>query len=188
MKVQIRKSVFETNSSSQHSLVMRKKKDVAKSWELLRNSKKEITIGLTSLCDIIDFESKFVINIGELDMQKKLDMLFYSCFGEYNAIEFCKDVDAFVKIFKDEGIDIHFDFGNMLNDDYTWCLTNGEVLGMINGNVNTKEDVEQFLFSDEVFFTSYADDCMKEPEEIRKLYEYFDALPEEDVLFAHERD
>lgn len=189
MKVQIRKGVFETNSSNQHSLVLRKKPDVQQSWETLRNSHKEITIGLTSLRDIEELECSIVVNIGELDMQKKLDMLFYSRFGSYNAIEFCKEIGVLVKIFREEGIDIHFEFGDVLNDNApTWCVIDGDLIGMIGSNVNTKAEIEQFLFSDECFFTSYADDCMDEPDDIRKIYEYFDGLPKGEVMFAHERN
>lgn len=187
MKVQIRRGAFETNSSSQHTLVLRKT-NAEESWESLRNSQSEITVGLTTLSEINELECGFVSNIGELDLQKRIDVLFYSRFKTYSPIECYREISYLVQMFKEEGINVRLELDNVLNDeDNIWCITNGELVDMIYKEVNLKVEVEQFLFSKECYFTSYADDCGDEPKSIREIFDYFLTLPGDEVMVAHDR-
>ena len=77
---------------------------------------------------------------------------------------------------------------NVLNDeDNIWCITNGELVGMVYKEVNLKVEIEQFLFSKECYFTSYEDDCGPEPKSIREIFDYFLTLPEDEIMVAHDR-
>ena len=187
MKVQIRRGAFETNSSSQHTLVLRKT-NAEESWESLRNSQSEITVGLTPLSEISELDREFVNNIGELDLQKKIDVLFYSRFNAYSPIECYREISRLVQMFKEESINVRLELDDVMNDENnTWCITNGELVDMVYKEVNLKADVEQFLFSKECYFTSYADDCGDEPKSIREIFDYVLTLPDDEVMVAHDR-
>lgn len=114
-------------------------------------------------------------------------MLFYSTMCD-NITNFFFNMQVFKQLFDEHDIkiDILFDKVAEYLNEYYWIFTDG-MLRFINENVTTKDDFEQFLVSGSCWYTSYADDCMDEPEEIRKLYESLENVPDDAILVAYDR-
>lgn len=187
MKRQIRRGVFETNSSTQHTLVLLKSNETDIFWKKLKAEHPNLVVGVTSLERIYNISDPFVVELGKLTLQEKIDVLFYSTMCDSTA-NFFSNMSIFKQLFDEHGIkiDILFDKVTEYLDEYYWTLSDG-MIRFINESVTTKEDFEQLLVSDSCWYTSYADDCMDEPEEISKLYESLENVPDDDILVAHGR-
>ncbi len=190
MKQQIRRNVFETNSSTQHTLTLIKSKTIDSTWEKFKKENPSIVVGLTLLEKVYNLSDPFVVEMGKLSLQEKIDLLFYSTMCSYDTMSFVKNIGHLMKFFKEEGIQVRVMFDNIMDqcDEYGWIFETESMPRFINDNNTSKDEIKQFIVSNECWYTSYADDCMDEPKEITNLFEQLKNIPEEDVLFAHDRN
>lgn len=184
MKIQIRHSVFETNSSTNHTLAIRKPKfsDATRiSREVYSNC--FIVLGETPFNKIKDIASKSPINIAKLDIKTKLDILYWSAFSNYcvpDAIQFLSNIE---KALHEVNITVRFTFEKFEEDYFEWGI-----FSTLSEWLNSKEDILNFLFSDDAWYTCWCDECCGEPnEEEAKVEDYVHSQPKEEMTIYYER-
>lgn len=172
MKYTVRRSVFETNSSTNHTLSIRKcsldKSDVFNQIKPFLDENGVLTVGKTTYTDLMKYINKDVIHLYCLGFQTKIDILFYAAFISYEAKDFVLALNDLSKILKRYDIKIKFDIENLIEaaDNY---LDEG-ILALVSRELFKEEDILNFLFSKEVYYTEWCDECNGQPsEEIEKI-------------------
>ena len=182
MKTQIRNSVFETNSSSVHTLCIRKSGDVEKIWDILR--KTGVTFGKTPAKTLEEYACKGVLELSNLTIQEKLDILFLSVIPYLDAegygITWFAD---FVKVFENEGVCVsvslsefsrsHEHYAHLASDEDTdFCV-------MRKGVPLTRDGIGMYLASEEAYHTIYFTNCYSgADEDCHDIYERFSKMDE----------
>lgn len=193
MTRKIRRGVFDTNSSSVHSLSMTRNDKSHLIWDVLRgigeHNNGVIKVGVTPIDKIRDLIFKSVLYISELPIQVSLDLLFYSYFSECDMIvDAFEKVSDFVSIFKKHGIIIEANI-NEISASYNemvWVFTDElKITELLGEACSIEEGIEQMLSSDRCVYTCYNDEnwcgC---PEEIEEVYDHFSKIPKDKKITA----
>lgn len=181
MKLQIRKGVFETNSSSVHTLSIQKTK-MDFDWDKF-GTNGVVELGKTTTKELETLLGKTVLNITELPMQTKLDLLFYSQLSKELTRDFVEGVCLITKFLNEKGFKVVLNYFNAMdNSGYLhWMISSEEgVLKTIKDNIATYDEIESFLLSDFCVFTLWNDECCSsEPVEITLIRKTFKKMPKD---------
>lgn len=187
MKRQIRQSVFETNSSTQHSLCIKKNSNLKNVIDSIKAENNVITV--PSIDDKSWYETiayKDVVEISKLSFIEKMNVLVASTLANYDRDGFLESLSMIQKTLSDIGLEIVIDFGKFsnLNSNYYWS---DGLYESINDMLNS-ETLLDFLFSEDCVHTSFCDECCGEPtEEIEAVWERFDNMSKEDKIVFTDR-
>ena len=187
MKIQARRNVFETNSSTQHTLCIKK----ADGFEGFVSSLKEqggvFTIpsnGSKSWYE--EFTYKSIVDISGFSFKEKLDILVVSTLANYELDGFLESISMIQNSLSELGIKVIVDFGKLveLHDNYYW---DDGLYGSIS-NMIGKDNILDFLFSNDCAYTKWCDECCGEPgEDIEAVWKRFNDIPKEDKTVLYER-
>lgn len=186
VKRQIRTCVFETNSSSQHSLCMKKgigdrTENIKRLSEIANDN--VITLFKTDPDTIMDM-ADYVMDISGMDMQRKLDLLSYSAIVG-NTNEFIKYI-CYIRdmLYFNYGIDIQVEYDN-LNKAADMCFY-FDIFRHLSDEL-ALDLIETFLFTDWCFYTRYDDDFGPIPKEIEEIQDIFFSMPENECIMITKR-
>lgn len=192
MKVQIRQGVFETNSSTQHTLCIVKCDDKHIQSPEFRASlpKKIITPDITNLKKYEDFAYD-IPHIDNLTLEEKVNILVISLLGWFNVGEFIDGILILQDTLKKFGVELEINFRALqkIFNEYWWQCG---IYKLINDQF-TFENVKDFLFSTNAGYASYCDEGgMELDQEYEDLINRMEDLlkngtPEEDILVFHNR-
>lgn len=192
MKIQIRQGVFETNSSTQHTLCIVRCDDKHIQSPEFRASlpKKIIAPDITNITKYEDFAYD-IPHIDNLTLEEKVNILVISLLGWFNVGEFIDGILILQDTLKKFGVELEINFRALqkIFNEYWWQCG---IYKLINDQF-TFENVKDFLFSTDAGYASYCDECCSEPdEEYQDLIDRMGDLlkngtPEEDILVFHNR-
>lgn len=152
MKVQIRRSVFETNSSTNHTLAIRRK--------AIDSTNRGLTLNLAET-PFKELEKRFypeVVSLNELTLQEKVDVLFYSILAGYcECREVLESIIRIQDILEKYDITVNVNWKNLRENLDNYFDTS--IFSLVNQRLSSEEDIIQFLFSDESYYTEYCDEC-----------------------------
>ena len=114
MKLQSRKGVFETNSSSVHTLSIQKTK-MDFDWDKF-GTNGVVELGKTTTKELETLLGKTVLNITELPMQTKLDLLFYSQLSKELTRDFVEGVCLITKFLNEKGFKVVLNYFNAMDN------------------------------------------------------------------------
>ena len=186
MQRQIRRSAFETNSSSNHTLSILKK-EIDQFY--VKDKLNELTVGgvlylaTTKPQDIIDMTWKDPLYLHKTDLRTKIDLLVYSAIGENSASDFLKMMNEIVKSLE-KYVVVNVNYDNLLEASE---LYTGDGLFLLASSILYNEtDIMNFLFSDESYYTCWCDEgCMGPSEETEQIENKM--YGRDDVIYIHER-
>lgn len=194
MKVQIRRHVFETNSSTNHTLCMTKAHEFADTLlKLMKKDDEEHTVISVPDMTAIDFEFykdlryKSIINISDLNFIERLNIVVISALSCYETSEFLGTFVILNEVLADFGIVLDIDF-NKLYELSTGEYWHEGIYDTIQ-SLCSKEDIKHFLFSNDCHYTEWCDECSEEPcEEIEKIEDRFMSMDEDQRIILRERN
>jgi len=187
MKIQIRQSVFETNSSTQHTLCIKKNSNFK---NVINNIKsKNNVFSVPSIDDKSWYETlsyKDVVEISKLNFIEKLNVLVASTLANYDRNSFLESLSMIQKTLSNIGIELSIDFEKLLNLNNNYYWEEGlyeSVNTMISGDT-----LLDFLFSEDCVHTSFCDECCGEPtEEIESVWKRFNNISKTDKIIFSDR-
>ena len=187
MKRQIRQSVFETNSSTQHSLCIKKNSNIKNAIDSIKAENNVITV--PSIDDRSWYETmayKDVVEISKFSFIEKMNVLVASTLANYDREGFLESLSIIQKTLSNVGIELSIDFEKLLNlnSNYYWEYGLYESVNtMVSGDI-----LLDFLFSEDCVHTSFCDECCGEPtKEIEVVWERFDNMSKEDKIVFYDR-
>lgn len=151
MKIQVRRCVFETNSSTNHTLAIRKIDQ-----NKIKKEDKIYKVPSRTFEELEKFFYTDVIRFHEKDFQLRLDVLVYSALANYSAREALEFLFMVKNILECNGIKIELDIDKIMSSIDSFFDTS--IYGFIN-SVSTENLIINFLFSNEVYYTEYCDEC-----------------------------
>jgi len=192
MKVQIRQGVFETNSSTQHTLCIVKcdEKRFKSSAFYVSLPKKIMTPTPGNIKKYEDFAYN-IPHIDNLTLEEKVNILILSLLGSGSIENFLGGMLYIQDILKEFGVELVIDFGTLydVSEGYWWQ----DGIYRLMDEKFSNEYIKDFLFSTDAGYASYCDECCSEPdEEYQDLIDHMEDLlkngtPEEDILVFHNR-
>lgn len=179
MKVQIRRSVFETNSSTNHTLAIRRKD--------IDSTSRGLTLNLAET-PFKELDERFypeVVSLNELTLQEKVDVLFYSILASYcEGREVLEDILKIQDVLEKYGITVNVNWKNLRANLDNYFHTS--IFSLVNQRLSSEDDIIQFLFSDEAYYTEYCDECGNQPtDELVAIDEL--AYGNKDFIYISER-
>lgn len=151
MKIQVRRHVFETNSSTNHTLAIRKI-----DHDKIKRQDKIYKVPSRTFKEVEKFFYNDVVKFHEKDFQLRLDVLFYSALANYSAREALEFVFMVKNILECHGIKIELNIDKIMDSIDSFFDTS--IYGFLN-TVSTEDLIIDFLFSNEVYYTEYCDEC-----------------------------
>jgi len=192
MKVQIRQGVFETNSSTQHTLcIVRCDEKRFKSSVFHASLPKKIATPTSE--DLKKYED-FAYNIPHIDnltLEEKVNILIISSLNSYDIPGFLNTIMLLQDTLKEFGIELCVDFQTLCDISESYWYQDG-IYRLIDEKLSS-EYIKDFLFSADVGYASYRDECCPEPDkEYQDLIDHMGGLlkngtPEKDILVFHDR-
>lgn len=194
--IQVRQNVFETNSSSVHSLTFVKVKDTDIDIKSIVGNK--VVFGKENH-DWYRFGDGIHTITPKMGYQERIDFIWNLVWGNYdhygnslNIREYAMFKKRFTELFNKYGVDVEF------NEDlnYESCYYDEPlVIGLIRefSNVDSNEidytDMLGFIFSKHIDLYEFADDCyIPDDSELYKYISKFpDAIHKEDVYDVYDR-
>ena len=192
MKIQIRQGVFETNSSTQHTLCIVKcdEKRFKSSAFQVSLPKKIMTPTSEDLKKYEEFTHD-IPHIDNLTLEEKVNILIISSLNSYDIPGFLNIIMFLQDTLKEFGIELCVDFQTLCDISESYWYQDG-IYGLIDEKLSS-EYIKDFLFSTDAGYASYCDECCSEPdEEYQNLIDHMEDLlkngtPEEDILVFHNR-
>ena len=181
--IQKRHNIFETNSSTTHSLTIARN---ALTPEIIEQFKKEhgthIIFGVNSYEDIRDLWSKDPIIDESTDFQIKADILYFAMYvwGNYeNPVEFLYERNKLKAALENLGFTVEFNEDQKILEEYSWHHYDIYVNLFENMFPDINEAID-YLFYDHVLYYEWCDECMSEcPEAIDEAEDRFANYNEE---------
>ena len=177
MKIQIRRNVFETNSSTNHTLAIRR-------CDAPDKINQVITLASTPLNELKKMFYEDVVELHNLTLQQKVDVIFYSALASYEARVFLKQVIQLQDILSRFNVILNIDWNSIKDsiDEYF----DYSIFRLVSYRLGKEEDIIQFLFSGEAYYTEYCDECGNTPSErIIKIDDL--AYGNKDYIYISER-
>lgn len=193
MKRQIRRGVFETNSSSVHSLSITRNDKSHLIWDVLlgvsEHNNGVLKLGVTPIKDIAVIFGKSVVDFSKLQLQTTLDILYYNCFVDCEIMmETFGNVLKFISLFEKHGIKVEASINEITKayPKFVWLFTDElNITELLEKSSSFEDGIEQLLASDYTVYTHYEDDCrISCPEEIEEVYDHFSKIPEDKKITA----
>lgn len=196
MKKQTRSGVFETNSSSVHTLSIRKNKNSNLIWDVLRGMSDDnngvLKAGITKVEEVKNIICEDVLDISQLPIQTTIDILFYGCFSDCDMIcDVFDKISKFISVFEKHGITIETSVNEISKsyNEMVWLFTDDlKITELLKKSCSLEEGIEQILSSERCVYTCYEDDtacgC---PSDIEEVYNEFSNIPENEKITASER-
>lgn len=183
-----RHRIFETNSSSTNTLSIYKNDDLDLFWNMLREKNQTISVGVVNYKKIEDLEYETFVDIGKLDFQTRLDLLFLSRFISYESVSFIGGFVTLISIFKSEKINVQIDVNYFVENEseFNWLLKDSDLLYYIKNYIKTKDDIGHFLSAEHGYFLSYEDDTTYNID--IDLGEFFKSYPKDKNNFIYKTD
>lgn len=177
--IQIRHSIFETNSSTTHSLTITIGKVDNK---VIKDFKKKygnyIIFGLNDYDTIYDIMHKDPVIDETTPFQVKADILYFSMYVWTecgNIAEFIHNKNLLTKRLIEMGFKVEFREDPKVIEEYDWHKydVSENMFENLWGDTDI-EEVISFLFDDHVLYYTWCDECMKEcPQAIVEAEERF---------------
>lgn len=192
MKIQIRQGVFETNSSTQHTLcIVKCNKDRLQSQEFRANlPKKIIAPDITNLKKYEDF-SYDIPHINSLTLEEKANILILSLMGSNSTDIFLGGMLAIQDALKEFDVELAINFRALYDISGSYWWQDG-IYRLIDEEFSN-EYIKDFLFSEDAGYASYCDECCSKPDQkyedlINHCSELLNlGVPDEDILVFHNR-
>ena len=192
MKIQVRQGVFETNSSTQHTLCIVKCDDKHIQSLEFRASlpKKIIAPDITNLTKYEDFAYE-IPHINNLTLEEKVNILILALLGTNSIENFLEGMLTIQDILKEFDVELMINFRALYDIGGSYWWQDG-IYRLIDEEFSN-EYIKDFLFSTDAGYASYCDECCSEPdEEYQDLMDHMRGLlktgtPEEDILVFHNR-
>lgn len=145
MKQQIRLNVFETNSSTQHALVIR-----------CKNKHMSMTDGIPDDVKLPEKVKLYAMTWGDIDNIKLTTienriLYLYNILLTWHATKY--ELITFLGKLNELGINYEL---TPYDDDVYFDDFSDDILKEI---INKNENLMAFLFADDIFYDTYADDC-----------------------------
>ncbi len=192
MKVQIRQGVFETNSSTQHTLCVvkcdEKRFKSSAFWASL--PRKIVVPGPNDLKKYEGFAYD-IPHIDNLTLEEKVNILIISSLNSYSVPNFLNTIMFLQDALKKFEIELCIDFQALCDISESYWYQDG-IYRLIDEKFPS-EYIKDFLFSADAGYASYCDEgCMKPGQEYNDLINHMGDLlkngtPEEDILVFHNR-
>lgn len=154
MKIQVRRCVFETNSSTNHTLAIKRCNAPDKINQVL-------TLAFTPFSDLKKLFYDDVVKLHNLTLQQKVDVIFYSSLALYETREFLEQVIQLKEILSKFNIVLNINWDN--SKDAINEYFDDSIFRLVSCRLCKEEDIIQFLFSDEAYYTEYCDECGNTP-------------------------
>lgn len=189
MRLQIRRSTFETNSSTNHTLAIRRT-DNSAADKLDRSRIWTVSVGSEPFSEIEKIIDHPVVNLGELTLETKLNILFWAAVSNCSTSDMLSAIDIIDRAAAKIGVKLEFSFSEAIkavNEEY---LPDYGVLAMAGSELVFYEerDIIDFLLSEDVWYTCWCDECCGEPsEEIEEIEARIESIPEDKRLVLRER-
>ena len=164
MKVQIRQGVFETNSSTQHTLcIVKCNTDRLQSQEFRASLPKKITApDITNLKKYEDFAYD-IPHIDNLTLEEKVNILVLTLLGTNDTENFLGGMLAIQDILKEFGVELMINFRALYEISGSYWWQDG-IYRLIDEEFSN-EYIKDFLFSTDAGYACYCDECCSEPDE-----------------------
>ena len=144
MKIQIRKNVFETNSSTQHTLTI-----------CNRNTDYSDYVGKTIILGKDVPKDLFWSDKNKCNPLYKFQMLWVACIGYNTDIRtFIHNMKLIKSTFEKIGINIELNYDESVYDEWEYY---GEDIDVIKSAFNSEEDLINFVFNQDSWYDSYED-------------------------------
>ena len=178
MKMQVRRHVFETNSSTNHTLAIRKI-----DHDKIKKEDKVYKVPSMTFEEVEKFFRNDVVRFHEKDFQLRLNVLFYSALANYSTREALEFILMVKNILESHGIKIELNIDKIMGSIDSYFDTS--IYRFLN-NVSTENLIIDFLFSNEVYYTEYCDECGELPS---KELEAIDDLAygNDEFIYVNER-
>jgi len=191
MKIQVRQSVFETNSSTQHTLcIVRPDESRIKSSGFYAELPDKVVVDINDPEYFKQLHYQDGLDFDNLSLEDKVTILILSASSEYQSTEFIYMVSMIQEALYKYGVDLEINYKKLYDaiDKYGWYY---DSFGFINSNIN-EDNIEAFLFSIDCKYASYCDECSEEPtDEYNKLIDHIRELEkttnEKDILIYNDR-
>lgn len=187
MKRQIRKGVFETNSSTQHAICIKRVEDPEKIIALLKEQGDVFTVPSNDSVSWYDnLTRKSVIDLSGFNFIEKLDILVASSLANYERDGFLGSLSMIQEALAESGVKLIVDFEKLLklHDNYYW---DDGLYGSVNDMIG-RSNIFDFLFSDDCVHTSWCDECCGEPDDnIKAAWKRFDDMPKNEKIIMQDR-
>lgn len=188
MKIQVRQNVFETNSSTQHTLCIKKSNgDFLNALKKVNEIGKGFTVPSNDTISWYEqFSYKDVVGLSDLSLVERLDILVASTLANYDRDSFLESLSMIQKFLSDIGMEMNVDFEKLYNlqNGYYW---DDGLYASVNDMISS-ENIYDFLFSEDCVHTSFCDECCGEPSEsVESVWERFDNMPKDGKIVLRER-
>lgn len=183
--IQTRLRIFETNSSTTHSISIPKKVDIDPQ-KIRESYGSTITFGVKSWSELRkSLGYGWIVACGSTSFQDRADLLYYSTYlGEScYANQFILDRDKIRKALKGIGINVEFKEDLDACDEY-FNASYDDSLDML-GAVIDNDKILEYLFAPDFILWYWCDECC--PDFPKEIEEYLDKLPYDDYITTTER-
>lgn len=153
MKTQIRKNVFETNSSTQHTVTVCNENTIYSDYV-----GKTIVLGKNIDCDDILYNSRKKRN-----PVIKINQLWLSLLGsETSMYQFIKGINTIKSALNKIGINVELSTDPedyKWADEHRWYGDIDDLNCVVAWVFNSEEDIVNYIFNQDSWYDSYEDDC-----------------------------